>query len=62
MSLLKPPKVWSNLDLGLFKWSCIFFGIIIGAYISQVVKDWLWIFILTAVALGIKPTIDYWKK
>ncbi len=62
MGFLKPPKVWTNVDLGLLKWCCIFFGMIIGAYLSDVVKDYLWVFIIVTVALAVKPTIYYWKR
>jgi len=62
MGLLKPPRVWTNVDLGLLKWSCIFFGMIVGAYLSDIVKGYLWIFIIATVALAVKPTIYYWKR
>ncbi len=62
MGFLKPPKVWTNADLGLLKWSSIFFGLIIGAYISHIVKDYLWLFIVVTAALAVRPTIHYWKK
>ena len=55
-------KVWSPWDIGLLKWCCIFVGIIVGAYISSFVKDYLWLFILLTIAFAIKPIYSYWFK
>ena len=54
-------KEWTMLDIGLLKWSCIFFGMILGAYTSIFVKNNLWIFIALVVILAIKPIISYFK-
>lgn len=55
-------KVWAPLDIGLLKWSCILFGMIVGAYISSFVKDFLWLFILLTIVLAIRPIYCYWFK
>jgi hypothetical protein len=52
-------KMWSVLDIGLLKWSCILFGMIIGSYRPSFVKPQVWIFTLAAILLAIKPAISY---
>jgi hypothetical protein len=58
MELLKT-KVWSWADIWLLK-SCAFvFGIIAGAYLSDFVKQYVWVFVLAAVILTIRPAVKY---
>ena len=38
------------------------FGIIAGAYLSEMVKQYLWIFVLAAVILTIRPALKYFGK
>jgi hypothetical protein len=52
-------KVWSPVDIASLKWSCIFFGMIVGAYLSAFVKDYVWAFVIAAMLLGIKPAVSY---
>jgi len=35
------------------------FGIIAGAYLSDFVKQYLWIFVIAAVILTVRPAIKY---
>lgn len=57
----KIPKlnVW---DIGCIKWASILFGIIIGAYIADFTKRYIWILIILAVILAIKPIVKFFKK
>ena len=55
-------KTWSAVDLMLLKWSAALFGMILGAYVSNFVKQYLWIFIVLVIALGLKPLYLYWFK
>jgi hypothetical protein len=55
-------KVWSPVAIASLKWSCIFFGMIVGAYLSAFVKDYVWVFAIAAVLLGIKPTVSYFRR
>jgi len=32
---------------------------IVGAYLSAFVKDYVWVFVIAAILLGIKPTASY---
>lgn len=52
-------KVWSVLDIGLLKWSCILFGMIAGAYLSDFTKRYVWLIAAAAVLMAIKPTVSY---
>jgi len=55
-------KVWSILDIGCLKWSCLFFGMIIGAYLSEFTKRYVWVLLIAAILLAIKPVISYFGK
>jgi len=55
-------KTWSAVDLMLLKCSSAFFGMIIGAYVSNFVKQYLWLFIVLVIVLGLKPLYSYWFK
>jgi len=61
MKLLRT-KEWTVLDIGLLKWSAIFFGMILGAFLSSSVKNNIWFFISLVVILAIKPVLSYWRK
>lgn len=37
-------------DMGLVKFVCIFFGLILGAYISNFVRQYIWIFLILFLA------------
>ena len=58
MKLLRP-KVWSIADIGCLKWSCIFFGMIVGAFLPEFTRRHVWLFALAAILLAIKPVVSY---
>lgn len=51
---------WSPLNIVLLKWSCLLVGLLWGAWLSGLVKRHAWRLLILAVALGLKPAIDYW--
>jgi hypothetical protein len=53
---------YSVIDLGLIKWSCILFGMVLGAYLSEFTLRYVWFFIIIAVILAIKPVVAYFKE
>ena len=53
-------KVWWWLDIWLLKWCAFLFGMIAGAYLSDFVKQYVWIFALMAILLAIRAAISYW--
>ena len=55
-------KEWTVLDIGLLKWSAIFFGMILGAFLSSFMKNNIWFFTSLVVILAIKPVLSYWRK
>jgi hypothetical protein len=55
-------KEWTVLDIGLLKWASIFFGMILGAYLSGFVRHNIWLFTSLVVILAIKPVVSYWRK
>ena len=52
-------KTWSPLDIGSLKWCCVLLGMIVGAYLSEFTKHYVWIFAIAAILLAIKPGISY---
>jgi uncharacterized membrane protein YoaT (DUF817 family) len=54
-------KVWRPVDIALLKWSCILLGMIVGAYLSDFIKDYVWVFVTAAILLGIKPAVSYFR-
>lgn len=55
-------KMYSVVDIGLIKWSCILFGMVAGAYFSDFTLRYIWIFIVVAVILAIKPIMSNLKE
>lgn len=49
----------SPVDIASLKWNCTSSGMIVGAYLSAFVKDYVWVFVIAAILLGIKPTASY---
>ncbi|MFH0966045.1 MAG: hypothetical protein V2A58_18760 [Planctomycetota bacterium] len=58
MKLFKS-RVWSPWDVVCGKWSSILFGMIVGAYLAEFTKRYVWAFAAAAVILAIKPTVSY---
>ena len=54
-------KVWSPVDVILLKWCCLFFGCIAGAYFSEFIKTYVWLFLVAAILLAIKPAVSYFR-
>jgi len=60
MKLLRT-KIWNWWDVGLLKWCCLLYGIAAGAYFHEVVMPYVWLILVVAVLLTIRPAIAYWK-
>jgi len=60
MKLLRT-KIWNWWDVVILKWCCLFYGIVIGAYWRDFVMQYVWILLIVAVLLTIRPAIAYWK-
>ena len=61
MKLFKA-KVWSVIDIGLLKWCCILFGMIVGAYLADFTKRYVWAIAIVALLAELKPTISYFRN
>jgi len=55
-------KQWNWWDAWLLKWSAFLFGSAVGAYFHEVLFQHVWVILLVAVLLAIKPTIAYFKE
>lgn len=61
-TLNKKVKKLTIWDIGLIKWSSIFFGAIVGAYLAGFVKkNLVWMIVITIV-LAIKPIVKFLKS
>jgi hypothetical protein len=61
MNLFRP-RVWSAINIGLLKWSCILIGMIAGAYLADFTKRYVWLIALTAILLAVKPAVSYLRS
>jgi hypothetical protein len=61
MKLLRT-KVWSVVDIGCLKWSCIFTGMIVGAFLPEFTRRYVWLFAIAAILLAIKPGVSYFRN
>ncbi|MGM0653168.1 MAG: hypothetical protein ACQES4_10385 [Bacillota bacterium] len=61
MKLFKDKK-YSVIDIGLIKWSCILIGMVLGAYFADFVLGYVWLLIIVAFILAIKPIVAYFKE
>jgi len=55
-------KIWNWWDAWLLKISAFLFGITGGAYFHEYIIQYLWVILILAVILSIKPTIAYFKN
>lgn len=55
-------KVWSLADIGCLKWSCIFFGMIVGAFLHEFTRRYVWLFAIAVIVLAIKPVLSYFRN
>jgi len=54
-------KIWHWRDIWLLKWCCLLFGMIAGAYMRDIVLQYVWIIFAAAVILMIRPAMVYFK-
>ena len=56
---------FKNLDLwdvAFIKWSTLLIGVIIRAYIAGFVKTYVWIILVLAILIYIRPLVRFFKK
>jgi hypothetical protein len=49
------------VGIGLLKWCCVLFGAVAGAYFHEVVMQYVWVILVAAILLAVRPAIAYWK-
>ena len=54
-------RTWSVAEIACLKWSSILFGALVGAYISDLVKTYVWLFVVSIIVLAIKPLTGYFR-
>jgi|OpeIllAssembly_1097287.scaffolds.fasta_scaffold2348752_1 hypothetical protein len=60
MNLFKP-RVWSIGEIACIKWSSIAFGMIVGVYLADYLKEYVWFLVLGCVVLAIKPVVKFFR-
>jgi hypothetical protein len=60
MKLLRT-KIWNWWDVWMLKWCAFLFGIAGGAYFHEYIAHYIWIILVAAILLAIKPAIAYFK-
>lgn len=55
-------RIWTAGEIVCLKWGSILAGAIIGAYIADLVKAYVWLFVASVIVLAIKPVSGYFRK
>ncbi len=55
------PRVWRWTEIAQLKWSAILFGMVVGGYCAEFVKQYALALILLAVLLAIRPLVYFFK-
>lgn len=55
-------KVWSWGDIWILKWCAFLFGMVGGAYLSEFVRQHVWIFLIVAIALALRSGFKYFAN
>jgi len=54
--------MWNWWDIAILKWCCLLYGIAAGAYFHEYVIPYIWIVLVAAVLMTIRPAVAYWKN
>lgn len=55
-------KGWNWWDALLLKWSSLLFGTALGAYFHEALLGYLWVLLVAAMVLAIRPAIAYFRE
>jgi len=61
MNFLKT-RTWTAGEIVCLKWGSVLAGAVIGAYLSELVKTYVWVFVVSAIVLAIKPVSGYFRE
>ncbi len=53
--------IWKPLDLVCLKWSSILFGMIIGAYLADFTRRFVWLFAAAVIVLAVRPVLAWFR-
>ena len=56
---IKALNVW---DIGILKVYCALFGLVIGAYISDFVKQHVWFFVALIILFGLHLSLKFFRR
>jgi hypothetical protein len=55
-------KMWRPIDIVLLKWSMLLLGMVLGALLSDFVKQNIWVFLALGLAALIRPIFVYLRN
>ena len=61
MNILKL-RVWSIWEIASVKWSSILFGVIVGVYLADDLRGFIWLLVLGCILLSIKPILKLFRE
>jgi hypothetical protein len=61
MNFLKT-RTWTAGEIVCLKWGSVLAGAVIGAYLSELVKTYVWVFVVSVIVLAIKPVSGYFRE
>lgn len=60
MNFLKT-RIWTAGEIVCLKWGSLLAGAVVGAYLADLVKTYVWLFVASVIVLAIKPVSGYFK-
>ena len=60
MNIFKP-RIWSIWEIACIKWSSILFGMIVGIYLEDYLKSYVWLLVVGCLALAVKPVMRVFR-
>jgi hypothetical protein len=55
-------KMWRPIDIMLLKWSMLLLGMVLGALLSDFVRQNVWVFLALGLAMLIRPIFVYLRN
>ena len=55
-------KMWRPIDIVLLKWSMLLLGMVLGALLSDFVRQNIWVFLSIGLAALIRPIFVYLRN
>ena len=60
MNIFKP-RIWSIWEIACIKWSSILFGLIVGIYLADYLKSYVWLLVVGCLILAVKPVMKIFR-